>query len=543
VKSLPARYLSLLLLPALAIAPGCSSDDGLDENGKPTLDGSGYQDEPGGKADGISGARGLPTSADNSSTAVWNVSRDWNERDPEAGMAWPANSGLTWDEKYQAWVDAMEPEDNTMRFITPYGKTLPAPSLECAEVAIFLRIAFASWYELPFFMEARDRGERIFFGHFGIRTSSGSWGQMPSFKTRYPDFSDQAEAVRNGAPWPSDSRLRDRKIPGGSGDSQPALDAEHAGAYFDEAFLNKRVGYYLTLQLSFMGSVNLADSANTWNLEPIATQPGDVLVKRHNFDGIGHTYVVKERKSAGEGQLQLENMSGSMPRRQPRWDNVTQSKSAFTNSHAGGEGFEEFGGGLKRWRTARNVNGRWTNVVLPQYADAFIPSTAHARISGRHETLNEILVDLSPQGRLNQLEEGLDDEREHLRNFPASCSARERREKLFVEMYAAGAELDMTKEDIDRAHRTLEDYIFAELVYDDSRPATTAATATKCSASTPRPTASRGLRGAKTKRAHSATWPLTPKQLTKVQSCAPSPTMCCGSTSARSMARTSSRVR
>ena len=65
---------------ALLFAPGCAEDaDGLDENGKPTLDGTGYQELDDEKADGLSGRRGPNTSFDNGAAQVWQVSWAWND--------------------------------------------------------------------------------------------------------------------------------------------------------------------------------------------------------------------------------------------------------------------------------------------------------------------------------------------------------------------------------------------------------------------------------------------------------------------------------
>ena len=94
--------------------------------------------------------------------------------------------------------------------------TLPAPALECAEVAMFLRITFASWYGLPFYLTAVDgSGTRIYFGHFGVRTKNGSWGGLPNFKTAYADYSD----TWDGGAWPSDSKLLARKLSKNGDDS------------------------------------------------------------------------------------------------------------------------------------------------------------------------------------------------------------------------------------------------------------------------------------------------------------------------------------
>jgi hypothetical protein len=86
-------------------------------------------------------------------TDVWRASRSWRDIDQGAGIAWSANSGLTWKQKYEHWIfqvaDASREagSGNTFQLITPFGveRRFGAPSVDCAEVAKFLRMAFASW--------------------------------------------------------------------------------------------------------------------------------------------------------------------------------------------------------------------------------------------------------------------------------------------------------------------------------------------------------------------------------------------------------------
>ena len=155
--------------------------------------------------DGLAGPRGAGMS---SSTEVWSVTRRWYQVSNEAGLAWPANSGLTWDEKFSAWVDSMRAIDaadgsTTFELTTPYaGVTLPAPTLECAETAMFLRATFAAWHELPFFMSAHHGTHgRVHFGHFGIVLSSGA--RVPG----YPRFAQSYACLLYTSPSPRDGLL------------------------------------------------------------------------------------------------------------------------------------------------------------------------------------------------------------------------------------------------------------------------------------------------------------------------------------------------
>jgi hypothetical protein len=478
------RHLLPLLtsLPFLLPASGCG-DDGLDADGKPTLEGTDHTD-PLGKADALQGRRGPRVSFDGRETQVWAVTARWEDRDTaaarEAGLAWGADSGLSWDEKFHAWVESLERQGNTFVLTTPWGKTVGAPALECAETAMFLRIAFASWHGLPFFIEAWDGGNRVYFGHMGIITASGTrWNNLPRFK-RLPDFSAMADEVRNNpGAWPRDETLRGRKIIGKATDEQPAVGGAPSGTLFDEIFLNKRVGYFLTYQLGFNGSIHLADSANTYNLRADAFEPGDFLVKRHSFSGIGHTVVVKKVTDLGvvdiDGETfktrEAEVVSGTMPRRQPLWEGPSAAKSFyFTSESFGGEDNVRFGSGLKRFRSARNIGGNWTNTVLPDDSESFINANATAKLIERLAQYELVLTELSPEEKLAEIETNLEFQRQHLRNHPSSCAARIRREEGFASLYeVAGEELGMSREEVDREYRLLEDYVFADLVYEKSK--------------------------------------------------------------------------
>lgn len=445
--------------------------------------------ETGAKEDSASARKGLPVSVDSGSAAVWTVRNQWAETNTaearKAGLAWAANSGLTWDEKFSAWVQSMPRTssaygNSTFTMTTPYGKTLPAPALECAETALFLRATFASWYALPFFVEAADGRTRIFLGHFGFLKEDGTrYSTTPNFKTAYADHSNKADTWQQGG-WPKDNALRTRKLGGSQDDYQPALglgDEARAGTYFDELYLNKRTGYFMVLLLSYFGSVNLADPSNTFNLDPTAIRAGDPLVKRWQRQGIGHVYVTKSVEPLADDRVAAELVSGSMPRRQPVWESAASSQSAYTNDWAGGPGvgwdgdaYATLGGGLKRWRTPVVDGGRWTNIVPVADRAAFVDAGNATAISARIETFRRILGSLSPQERIDTAMEQINAAREHLRRYPASCSARTRREEAFTKLYLVLAEeYGMTASQVDAEYRGLEDYVLAELVYNESK--------------------------------------------------------------------------
>jgi hypothetical protein len=467
------------------LASACSGGDEPTIDDEFGMDGPVEPTPPPGKEDSQN-RRGLWVNTNTTRTQVWTARNKWEDTDTPAarlaGIAWPADSGLSWDEKYGAWIESMPRQPGTSYYdtftlTTPWGKTLPAPALECAEASMFLRITFAAWYELPFFMEAVDSsGRRVYFGHNGVRTASGRYANTPEYGVKYKDYSNTS-AADYAASWPQDSNLRKRKLWGGTDDQSMLRDGAVFGEYLDEIHLNKRAGHFTALALGYLGSVNLADAANTYNIVPDAVRPGDTLLERWQRRGIGHTLIVKDVVPIGEGNLDVALVSGSMPRRQPKWESGVASKGYFTDERTGGDGinsegdeYAALGGGLKRWRVTKNVGGYWTNTWMNGDEAHWINSTDYPRIAARPGQFDLLLGEVSPEQQRDALLEIIEDRRSHLRNYPASCAAREARERAFRELYDVGErELGMSAASIDAAYRTLEDYVFAELTYGESK--------------------------------------------------------------------------
>jgi hypothetical protein len=429
--------------------------------------------------------KGLLVATNTTRTQVWSARNKWEDTDTaaarKAGLAWTADSGLTWDEKYGAWLRSMtwttsaDGQYQTIMLTTPWGKTLPSPALECAEMSLFLRITFAAWYELPWFMETADAtGKRIYVGHNGVRTAIGRYAASPEFAIAYKDTSATPPAA--GAAWPQDAALRKKKVAGGE-DIQPAVGGLGLGAYLDEIHLNKRAGYFTVMALDYLGSANLADSANTYNIVPDTVRPGDMLLERWQRSGIGHTLVVKDVVQLGEANYDITTISGSMPRRQGKRESGQASKSYFTSEYAGSSAtnwendvYAQLGGGAKRWRVAKNVAGYWTNTWMAGDEAAWINSTDYATIGARPARFAQILGQVSPDQQRTELLAQIADARAHLRQHPASCSARERREQAFADLYDVSARTwGTTRAAIDRQYRDDDDYVFAALSYGQSK--------------------------------------------------------------------------
>ncbi len=461
---------------------GCATDSQSALDDEWGMDGPLGPTPPPGKEDSEL-RRGLLVNTDTTRTQVWTARNKWEDTDTpaarKAGMAWPADSGLNWDQKFSKWIEsfnwipALDGYSTTFELSTPWGKTLPSPRLECAEMAMFLRIAFASWYELPLFWETQDEhGNRVYFSHNGVRTQSGRYANSPEFGVRYRDESNSDWQTS----WPHDAKLRAKHLAGGEDNQDMIAPGAQFGAYVDEIFLNKRVGYFALMTLAYLGSMNVADTANTYNIVPDAVRPGDTLLERWQKNGIGHTIVVKEVRELDGGSKDVTTISGSMPRRQGKQQSGQSSKSYFTSAYTGGEGeasdgtpYAKLGGGIKRWRVTKNVGGYWTNTWMASDEASWINSTDYARIAARPARFEQLLGQVPPEQKRDELLVQIDDARHHLAQYPASCAARERREQAFHQLYDVGRELGMSKGDVDAQYRNLEDYVFAELDYTKSK--------------------------------------------------------------------------
>lgn len=421
-------------------------------------------------------------------TEVWSVHNAWIDTDTAdaraAGLAWGVDSGLSWDDKYSLWVGSMSAIDlhsgngTTFAITTPTGKVLPAPYVECAEAAYFLRSLFASWYHLPFYVEAIDGdGERVFLGHFGFVTQNGArYGKTAKF-ANYPDHSDMSAADIAEDGWPEDSTLRSRKIYGDA-DAQPFLGEDaHFGTFADELLLNKRVGYFMMMLLPYFGSVHFADDSIAWHVMPEGLRSGDLLIKRWQKRGVGHLMLVKEVVWSDDSYAVAEVASGSIPRRQPRWSSPTSSKMMFTNRYAGGLGentdgepYVDLGGGLKSFLSAFESGGHWRNQVPPARLNEWIPDGAKDERSARPEQFQSLLVEPDPLELRDELLALVDEKRAHLQDYPSSCSAREAREMAFDSLYDLMLrQWGWDRQKVDESYRILDDYVFAELAYSQSK--------------------------------------------------------------------------
>jgi hypothetical protein len=483
---------ALLLLAPLSFAglvSGCSAETTDEEEAGSGDDATLSKDELGESGEAVTEAAGGPAVVSNSS-AVWEVTNQWADKDTanakKAGVAWGENSGLTWEEKYTAWYKSFKlikaeaggwgANPQTWEFPTPFGKVQKAGVFECADTAMVMRVLFASWYNLPFYLTGFDNGQALYAGHFGfVRKDGSNASGFPTFKSLYKDYTS---TWRQGQAFPRDTTLRNRHI--GSDDRVPYINDPAdagAGAWYDEVLLNKRVGYFLRLLDGYYGSANLADGANMFHLKPTAAKAGDILVERFQKQGIGHTLPLYIAEATSPTRMRIGVCSGSMPRRQAVCDSPEDSIHWFTNQAMGGPGngfdgspFASLGGGLRRYRTPVAVSGRWQNIVPVASRGDWVRDEDLAGIAARTAQFEELLKPSSPAEQRDGAVRVIEGARTRLAGSPASCSGRTAREDGFKALYKVMKDsFSKDKAAVDAEFRKLEDYVFAELEYPKSK--------------------------------------------------------------------------
>jgi len=482
------RFWLLGSVTVLALLSGCSAASDSGESDGPAVDGK-LEQVP----DALTGTSASgPIATPGSSTEVWAVTNAWSDKNTaaaqKAGVAWSASSGLDWSQKFSAWIASFERipsadgSGTTVQIPTPFGdRTLAGPTLECAEFGMMLRVTFASWYHLPFYLTGWDaRNKRtLYAGHFGFVTSSGAGvSGFPKYKTQYVDYESRWKA---GDAWPTDAKLDAIHLAGGSGDNNEFLGSDDgtngAGAYFDQLFLNKRAAYFARNLLDYFGSINLADSSNLIQVKAESIQVGDVMLERWQKEGIGHTIPIIRAASTGGGHLAVSAASGSMPRRQPLVEDTQDLIYTFTSDYTGGPSmsgdnvpFSHLGGGLHRWRTAVNRGGRWTNERGANDTSAYIAASDYAGLEARPLAFQTLLSDGSPESQRDGAIAAINEARTKLHAHPSSCSARTERENAFQSLYAVmQGSFSTSQVEVDKEYRTLEDQVFSELDYTKSK--------------------------------------------------------------------------
>jgi hypothetical protein len=107
---------------------------------------------------------------------------------------------------------------------------------------------------------------------------------------------------------------------------------------------------------------------------------------------------------------------------------------------------------------------------MPADEASWINDRDFDRIGARPSQFAALLGEATPAVRRDVLLGIIAAKRDHLSQYPASCSAREARERAFDDLYPLMAEhFGMDRAAVDRAHRVFADYVFAELDYPRSK--------------------------------------------------------------------------
>ena len=193
--------------------------------------------------------------------------------------------------------------------------------------------------------------------------------------------------------------------------------------------------------------------------------------------GTGHTMVIVSATKNADGTIEAQDVYGNEPPAQPSYDSTQATKSNFTSDEGGGpsmnsdgEIYSHIGGGLKRWRVAKVKGDRWINTWMNGDEASWIDNTDYARVSARPQQFDKILGEAPFPQKLQGLLDQIEDKRNHLRRFPASCSARERRELLFSDLVSLMGDHDnWSIEQTEAKYRNIEDYIYPALDYEKSK--------------------------------------------------------------------------
>jgi hypothetical protein len=178
-------------------------------------------------------------------------------------------------------------------------------------------------------------------------------------------------------------------------------------------------------------------------------------------------------------KMRVTGASGSMPRRQPLWENEALTAFLFKDNRTGGVGksddgvdYVKLGGGIHRWRVAIQENGRWDNNVPAADHAVYIPDASFDPLSARPAKYKEMLKADTDQGQANDALISISFARGGLHEHPSSCSQRSRREEAFSELYeilGRPTYVGWTKAQVDAKYRELDDYVFPELDYEASK--------------------------------------------------------------------------
>jgi len=374
----------------------------------------------------VEGDKGRAASLRDPGATVWEVEHAWTDAYSE---------DETYEAHYETWLSYnVSDEFNEVMILLNDRVPIYAPELECADTAMFLRFLYAQQHGLPMAF----RSHSGYFGHFGHIRSNGSRDTFERF--------------------PRDEQL---------GTNDLAIGTET----FDEHLPNRFAQFLLVLVRSTF-SGNVAEDWNTYYIGAEAVRGGDLIVRRYDADGTGHTITLQNVERDGEGLASsVDTIESSMPT--PPF--ISQDDSVLMTL----EPTPEFGGGLRRWRRPEiTIRGGVRTIEMVVDPAAFVEAREAAEA-------DDFMATMSPPAIRDQVLRGIEGARRDLFSSPSSCSRRVERERFFGVMYdlfeaneALRASVGLTDSNptrrqvvdaVDLQYRYIDDFIWARLDYDRSR--------------------------------------------------------------------------
>jgi hypothetical protein len=383
---------------------------------------------------------------------VWEPVHAWT--DPTAP------NGETWEQYYATWLATVEADDDgrAVQYVLADGRVVPAPSLECADTALFLRFLFAEQHGLPMYVRGWVHGGWAYFGHFG-------WiGRDGTRQRNYRQHPVRGE-LGGYAPLQAANRYLPDNLQG------YPRDGATIGEYLDAVLENKRLGFFMQDLWNMIYSGTIVDNANTYYIHPEHVRGGDLQMHRYDLTGgIGHTITIQRVERGLTGRLvRIDIIQSYMPTL-PWVGNGYSELTGYRPDPAAHAG-------LRRWRRPERRDGRW---YMASDESVAVWDSEAAEAPERFAAL----FAMSAADEVAAMLETIETRRRALYDNPSSCRRREEREAAFENLYelyrttpelyeelgfAEQPGLEALVPEVDRRHRTLDDFVWSELNYERAR--------------------------------------------------------------------------
>jgi hypothetical protein len=461
--------------------------------------------------------------------SAWQVKNQWTDRSTEsamkAGLAWMANSGLSWEEKYREWLRRLPInidqviQNSTQRdplesfeLVNPQGKRVKIPALYPSQLILLLRASFASFYHLPFVLIAQRnqsltdqqanateeevlKHSLVYFGHFGLKGLYGNIEDSANFSA----FFDHSAEYEKTEIWKQDLMLRQQAFAlGDDVFSMLATDFNRLqedenikkipngqvvkiGEFLDDFFCNKRTAHWMLYLLRYFSIEHIQDDYHSVQIDGQNLTQGDILlIKSDRLYG----YWIKQADRFQE-QLDLRLAVSS---RQGEAILSSNDSKHLVNIDLNYLGLQQtiesqndynpfnfnpywlptflYAGGFKRMTFPTVHQGYWLNSIQDEEMDFSLSSQNIVQLKERTNQLNQLTQENNQVVQSTPLEQLLNqirDIRQKIRKEPSRCELRTQREVLFESLYELLFDYGYSRERVDEEFRLFEDFVFQML--------------------------------------------------------------------------------